>query len=172
MLVFLDDLDISHTRWVLVHCSLWVRLLVHCGLVLLVLVHHSLFLAMEVLYLLLFRRELEEQALAVLFLVGAPFEVSTDADTLLDLGFALIPYPKAIAFAGALAFAAILWLLIAATDLGKAIRAVAREREGARLVGIRVEHIYAMTFGIGTGVFAAVRALRPAGERAGERTPA
>jgi branched-chain amino acid transport system permease protein len=76
-----------------------------------------------------------------------------------DLGVALIPLPKAIAFFGALILAAILWWLIARTDLGKAIRAVAREREGARLVGIRVEHIYAMTFGLGTAVVAAAACL-------------
>ena len=77
----------------------------------------------------------------------------------LDLGVALIPLPKAIAFFGALVVCAVLWWLIAWTDLGKAIRAVAREREGARLVGIRVEHIYAMTFGLGTAVVAAAACL-------------
>jgi branched-chain amino acid transport system permease protein len=76
-----------------------------------------------------------------------------------DFGFALVPLPKVIAFFGALVFAGLLWLLIAKTDLGKAIRAVARERDGARLVGIRVEHIYAMTFGIGTAVVAAAACL-------------
>ena len=29
------------------------------------------------------------------------------------------------------------------------VRAVAKERQGARLVGINVEHIFAVTFGIG-----------------------
>lgn len=76
-----------------------------------------------------------------------------------DLGVALIPLPKIIAFFGALVLAAVLWWLIGWTDLGKAIRAVARQREGARLVGIRVEHIYAMTFGLGTAVVAAAACL-------------
>jgi branched-chain amino acid transport system permease protein len=76
-----------------------------------------------------------------------------------DFGFALVPLPKVIALLGALIFSGVLWLLIARTDLGKAIRAVARERDGARLVGIRVEHIYAMTFGIGTAVVAAAACL-------------
>src|SRR3546814_17345049 len=35
------------------------------------------------------------------------------------------------------------------TDLGRAIRALAKERQGARLVGINVDHIFAMSFGIG-----------------------
>lgn len=76
-----------------------------------------------------------------------------------DLGIALIPVPRAIAFAGALAAAAILWLIVARTDLGRAIRAVAKERQGARLVGIDVEHIYAMSFGIGTACLAAAACL-------------
>ena len=51
------------------------------------------------------------------------------------------------------------WAVIAGTDLGRAIRAVARERQGSRLVGIDVEHIYAMTFGIGTACVAAAACL-------------
>ena len=77
----------------------------------------------------------------------------------IDLGFALVPIPRAIAFFGALAVAALLWLLIARTDLGSAIRAVAKERQGARLVGIDVEHIYAMSFGIGTACLAVAASL-------------
>jgi branched-chain amino acid transport system permease protein len=76
-----------------------------------------------------------------------------------DLGVALVPLAKVIAFLGAFAFAGLLWALITFTDLGKAIRAVAREREGARLVGVRVEHIYAMTFGIGSAIVAAAACL-------------
>ena len=40
-------------------------------------------------------------------------------------------------------------LLMARTDLGRAIRAVAKEKQGARLMGIDVDHVYAMSFGIG-----------------------
>ena len=43
----------------------------------------------------------------------------------------------------------LLWVLMTKTDLGRAIRAVAKQREGARLVGIDVENIFAITFGIG-----------------------
>jgi len=64
---------------------------------------------------------------------------------------AFLPLPKVIAFFGALATAAALWVLMTRTELGRAIRAVAKERKGARLVGIDVEHVYAMSFGIGIG---------------------
>lgn len=77
----------------------------------------------------------------------------------IDLGVTFMPLAKLFGFAGALAFGALLWALMRFTDLGKAIRAVARERDGARLVGVRVEHIYAMTFGIGTAMVAAAACL-------------
>jgi len=62
---------------------------------------------------------------------------------------AMIAVPKVAAFAGALVVAGVLLLVVARTDLGRAIRAIARERTGARLVGIDVEHVFAMSFGIG-----------------------
>ena len=62
---------------------------------------------------------------------------------------AMISVPKVVAFGGALAVGALLLLLIAKTDLGRAIRAIARERQGAKLVGIDVDHVFALSFGIG-----------------------
>jgi branched-chain amino acid transport system permease protein len=61
----------------------------------------------------------------------------------------MIALPKLISFAGALAISALLILLMIRTDLGRAIRAVAKEKQGARLMGIDVDHVYAMSFGIG-----------------------
>jgi branched-chain amino acid transport system permease protein len=81
------------------------------------------------------------------------------ASEVVDLGVALVPVARLVALGGALLMAALLWLVIARTDLGKAIRAVARERHGARLVGIRVEHIFAVSFGIGTACLAAAACL-------------
>jgi len=81
------------------------------------------------------------------------------AFSVVDLGVALIAVPRLVAFVGALAMAALLWLVMARTDTGKAIRAVARERDGARLVGIQVEHIFAVSFGIGTACLAAAACL-------------
>ena len=66
-----------------------------------------------------------------------------------DLLGAMISVPKVIAMAGALVAAALLWALMKQTMLGRAIRACARERHGARLVGIDVERIFALSFGIG-----------------------
>ena len=46
-----------------------------------------------------------------------------------------------------------------ATDTGQAIRAVAKERQGARLVGIDVEHIFAISYGIGIACLGAAACL-------------
>jgi len=81
------------------------------------------------------------------------------AFAVVDLGVALLPVARIIALGAALLMAAALWFLIARTDLGMAIRAVARERQGARLVGIRVEHVFAVSFGIGTACLAAAACL-------------
>jgi branched-chain amino acid transport system permease protein len=65
------------------------------------------------------------------------------------IGPAFIALPKVVAFFGALLASALMLLVVAHTDQGRAIRAVAKERTGAKLMGIDVEHVYAMSFGIG-----------------------
>jgi len=62
---------------------------------------------------------------------------------------AMISLPKLVAFGGALVASALLILIVGRTDLGRAIRAVAKEKQGAKLMGIDVDHVYAMSFGIG-----------------------
>ena len=69
--------------------------------------------------------------------------------TTVAIGPAMIGLTKLISFGGALVVSALLMLLMAKTDLGRAIRAVAKEKQGARLMGIDVDHVYAMSFGIG-----------------------
>ena len=69
--------------------------------------------------------------------------------TTVAIGPAMIALPKLVAFIGALVTSAVLLWIVKRTDLGRAIRAVAKEKQGARLVGIDVDHVYAMSFGIG-----------------------
>ena len=76
--------------------------------------------------------------------IDTPYTLATVA-----IGPAMIAVPKLVAFAGALVASALLLWIVRGTDLGRAIRAVAREKQGARLVGIDVDHVYAMSFGIG-----------------------
>ena len=81
--------------------------------------------------------------------IDTPYGFST-----IDLGFVFLPVPRLIAAGAATIVAILLWALLKATDTGRAIRAVARERFGAALVGIDVAHIYAVTFGIGAACLA------------------
>jgi branched-chain amino acid transport system permease protein len=76
-----------------------------------------------------------------------------------ELGPMLISRPKLIGFGASLAVAALLWLLLTATDTGRAIRAVAKEKLGARLMGIEVGHIYGVTFGLGCACLAVAACL-------------
>ena len=69
--------------------------------------------------------------------------------TTIPIGPAFIALPKLVAFAGALLASTVLLLVVTRSDLGRAIRAVAKEQHGAKLMGIDVDHVYAMSFGIG-----------------------
>jgi len=69
--------------------------------------------------------------------------------TTVPIGPAFIALPKLVAFAGALVASAVLLWIVTRTDLGRAIRAVSKEKHGAKLMGIDVDHVYAMSFGIG-----------------------
>jgi branched-chain amino acid transport system permease protein len=77
----------------------------------------------------------------------------------IDLGFTFLPIPRVIGFGVVFAVALALWSLMSLTDIGKAIRAVAKEKLGAQLAGIDVSHVYAMTFGLGTACVAIAACL-------------
>ena len=77
----------------------------------------------------------------------------------IDLGFVFLPLPRLIGFGAVLGVALALWLIMSATDTGRAIRAVAKEKLGAELAGIDVAHIYAVTFGLGTACVAIAACL-------------
>ena len=75
--------------------------------------------------------------------------------TTVNIGPAMIALPKLVAFVGALLVSALLLAVMRFTFLGRAIRAVAKEKQGARLMGIDVDHVYAMSFGIGAACLGA-----------------
>jgi branched-chain amino acid transport system permease protein len=88
--------------------------------------------------------------LALLFFKSDTRSIETTYTlTTVAIGPAMIALPKLVAFAGALVVSGLLVWMMRATDLGSAIRAVAKEKQGARLMGIDVDHVYAMCFGIG-----------------------
>jgi len=77
----------------------------------------------------------------------------------IDFGVAFLAVPRVIGFGAAFAVALLLWVIMSWTDVGKAIRAVAKEKLGAQLVGIDVAHVYATTFGLGTACVAVAACL-------------
>jgi branched-chain amino acid transport system permease protein len=86
--------------------------------------------------------------------IDVPYGFST-----FDLGFTFLAVPRVAAFGVSCVVAFLLWILLAHTDTGKAIRAVAREKLGASLAGIDVPHIYALTFGLGATCLAIAACL-------------
>ena len=98
--------------------------------------------------------------LALMLFKGDTRTISVSySDTMVELGPTLVSLPKIISFGAAMALCAALGLFIQRTDTGKAIRAVAKERVGARLVGIDVERIFAISFGIGLATLGAAACL-------------
>ncbi len=87
-------------------------------------------------------------------LVQVPYDIDG-----IDLGITFLVVPQIAAFAAALAITAVLWAFMTTTDMGKAIRAVAKERQGAQLVGINVDHVFAVSFGIGVACVGAAASL-------------
>jgi branched-chain amino acid transport system permease protein len=81
------------------------------------------------------------------------------AFNVVDLGVALLAVPRVMGFGAVLVVGLVLWLILSLTDTGKAIRAVAKEHLGAELSGIDVEHVYAVTFGLGTACLAIAACL-------------
>ena len=86
--------------------------------------------------------------------VDVPYGFST-----IDFGFALLSLPRVVGFGAVFVVALLLWAILTLTDIGKAIRAVAKEKLGAELSGIDVAHVYAMTFGLGTACLAVAACL-------------
>ncbi len=66
---------------------------------------------------------------------------------------------KLAAFFFAVFLTALLYLLLQKTTLGKAIRATAQNKEGARLIGISTDRISLITFGLGVACVGAAASL-------------
>jgi branched-chain amino acid transport system permease protein len=81
------------------------------------------------------------------------------SDAMVEAGPLLLSLPKLVSFGASMLLCLGLGLLMRVTDTGKAIRAVARERIGARLVGVDVERVFAIAYGIGLATLGAAACL-------------
>jgi branched-chain amino acid transport system permease protein len=75
------------------------------------------------------------------------------------LGPITIPYVRVWVFAATVLLSVLFLLLLERTRLGRAIRATSEELRAARLTGIPVRHIYAVTFGLGAALAGAAGGL-------------
>ncbi len=70
----------------------------------------------------------------------------------IDLGFTVLPYSKAVACAGSVAIAVLLYLWFNKTRAGMAMRSVVEDGVGARVCGVNVDWEYALSFSLGIGL--------------------
>ena len=77
----------------------------------------------------------------------------------LSIGFLNLTYSRLLAALGAVAFTAFLYLFLYFTRTGKAIRAVANNREAAELMGIPSARVLALSFGLGSMLAAVAGSL-------------
>jgi len=75
------------------------------------------------------------------------------------IGGLTIPYVRLLVFVTTIVLSLLFLLLLERTRLGRSIRATAQELRAARLTGIPVGHIYAMTFGLGSALAGAAGAM-------------
>jgi branched-chain amino acid transport system permease protein len=73
----------------------------------------------------------------------------------MDLGFASVTFARLAVFAVCIALVLITYLLLQRSRLGKQMRAVAQNRLGAQLVGIHVDRVYEIAFGMSAALAAA-----------------
>ncbi|MBI2002438.1 MAG: branched-chain amino acid ABC transporter permease [candidate division NC10 bacterium] len=79
--------------------------------------------------------------------------------SLITLGSIAVSLPAVLAFGIAMLVSSALWLFLMKTDLGKCIRATAQDPDAALLMGVNVERISVITFGIGAALEGAAGSL-------------
>jgi len=81
------------------------------------------------------------------------------ADWTFSLAGAILSIPRLIACVGAIVFSLLLALFLLKTDIGKAMRAVAQDREVAMLVGINPDKMYNVAVGVSAALAGAAGGL-------------
>jgi branched-chain amino acid transport system permease protein len=81
------------------------------------------------------------------------------SDAAIRLGPLYIAMAKLVAFAVAMVLSAALWIFLRATDLGKAMRAAAQNRDVAMLMGINPDRVFCVAVGIALALAGAAGSL-------------
>jgi branched-chain amino acid transport system permease protein len=108
----------------------------------------------------------------VLYLIFGPTTVQLHAwyvtASVEILGFYYLPYIYLMGFGLAVVLVAVIYLILYRTTFGRSVRATMQDQTAARLIGIDVNRVSALTFGIGVAataaggmVFGALNAFNP-----------
>src|SRR5689334_691738 len=81
------------------------------------------------------------------------------SDAAIHLGGLYIPVAKLIAFVVAMGLSFALWLFLHTTDLGKAMRAAAQNRDVAMLMGINPDRVFCVAVGVALALAGAAGSL-------------
>jgi branched-chain amino acid transport system permease protein len=81
------------------------------------------------------------------------------SEAAIDVGTINVPVAKLIAFAVAMGLSALLWIFLHATDLGKAMRAAAQNRDVAMLMGINPDRVFCVAVGVALALAGAAGSL-------------
>ena len=81
------------------------------------------------------------------------------SETAVHLGALYVPMAKLIAFAVAMVLSGLLWLFLHTTDLGKAMRAAAQNRDVAMLMGINPDRVFCVAVGVALALAGAAGSL-------------
>jgi len=81
------------------------------------------------------------------------------SETAVHLGALYVPVAKLIAFAVAMVLSGLLWVFLHATDLGKALRAAAQNRDVAMLMGINPDRVFCVAVGVALALAGAAGSL-------------
>lgn len=96
--------------------------------------------------------------LMTVFFTATPRRVTLDLGTI-SAGDVYLPIDRLLGMALALILTALLYLVMRGSRIGRAIVAVRMDRQAAALMGIRVNQVYSITFGIGALMAGAAGAI-------------
>jgi branched-chain amino acid transport system permease protein len=86
------------------------------------------------------------------FFFGSEFRGYNWPTGIFNLGITVLPMSKIYASIGSVFIAVVLYLWLKKTRAGMAMRSVVEDSDGARVCGVNVDSVYAMSFALGIGL--------------------